>query len=189
MTVIGPHLDLLSQYQAADEERAARDTMLELLRSSPTPFARTHYHPGHLTASGFVLSPDRRRGLVVWHARLAHWLQPGGHVETADATAWDAAAREVAEETGVRTEAPPAPVLLGVDMHEIPAGRGEPAHLHLDLCFLLYADSEEVTTSAETPAVAWWPFADFERSHTDTAIRRYARQARAVLEHPYPETR
>ena len=62
---------------------------------------RTEYDPGHFTASGFVASPDRRCLLVIHHARLGKWLQPGGHIESDDETLEAAARREVAEETGI----------------------------------------------------------------------------------------
>lgn len=39
--------------------------------------------PGHVTASGIVLS--RGAVLLVFHPYLKRWLQPGGHVESSEA--------------------------------------------------------------------------------------------------------
>ena len=69
--------------------------MLELLDAPGDPFGRARFDPGHFTASAFVLAPDRRAILEVHHAKLGRWLQPGGHVESADDSLVSAAHREV----------------------------------------------------------------------------------------------
>ena len=43
-----------------------------------------HFYPGHITASGFVLSPERHHVLMIFHHKLQRWLQPGGHLEKSD---------------------------------------------------------------------------------------------------------
>src|SRR6476659_4087444 len=92
----------LTDYAPSDDrERAFRERMLALCGASE-PFSRAAFTPGPFTASAFVLSPDRRRLLVVFHRKLGRWLQPGGHIEPSDASIVDAARREVEEETGVR---------------------------------------------------------------------------------------
>lgn len=110
--------------------------------------------------------------LLIWHGKLGFWLPPGGHLE-ADELPHDAAVREVLEETGVTTRVvPPAgppvtPTTLGVFelprpwamLHEdIPASTAEPAHVHLDLCYLLEADDEAALhpDDREVAAVRWW---------------------------------
>lgn len=57
--------------------------------------------PKQLTASGFVLHPERKL-LLVHHKKLGVWLYPGGHVE-ANESPDDAVVREVLEETGIQT--------------------------------------------------------------------------------------
>jgi 8-oxo-dGTP pyrophosphatase MutT (NUDIX family) len=76
---------------------------------SPAPVVFT---PGHVTCTGVVLSPRRKRVLLVHHRRLDRWLLPAGHVESADGTAAYTAAREVLEETGAQLAAVP-PRLVG----------------------------------------------------------------------------
>jgi 8-oxo-dGTP pyrophosphatase MutT (NUDIX family) len=62
------------------------------------------------------------------HHRHQRWLLPGGHVEESDLRLGYAARREAIEETAVRIE-PASPVLLaGMDVHGIPARKGEPFH-------------------------------------------------------------
>lgn len=100
---------------------------------------RSWFDPGHFTASAFVLSPARDSILLVHHSKLRRWLQPGGHLESHDVDPVAAARREVLEETGLDALEPLDEGLLDVDVHEIPARRDEPAHLHLDLRFAFVA--------------------------------------------------
>ncbi len=139
-----PHdtLQLVEAFEPGSKDRAhasARRTA-RLLRDSVAPFSRTSFNPGHVTASAIVLSPDSKSVLLVYHERLGRWLQPGGHIEPTDPSVVDAARREVLEETGIAlTDSHPP--LVSVDVHEIPAARGEPPHLHHDLMFRFQLDT------------------------------------------------
>lgn len=135
-------LRLLEAYTPADEgEAQSFDQIYDFVRKTDDPFRRDLYDPGHITASGFVLDREQRRTLLVWHTKLERWLQPGGHVDVTDATVQQAAQREVVEETGHESR-PIHPGIVDVDVHPIPARRGEPAHHHLDIRFALGAGSE-----------------------------------------------
>src|SRR5262245_385103 len=107
----------------------SRELILLLLEHTSAPFSRRQFTPGHITCTGLVLSPDRRKLLLVHHRRLDRWLLPGGHVEKEDASLADASRREVIEETGVLLRPEPAPALVGVDVHGIPPRRDEPYHM------------------------------------------------------------
>ncbi|MFI6883741.1 NUDIX hydrolase [Streptosporangium canum] len=108
------------------------------------------------TASAFVLrgSEDGVQVALVWHPRLQEWMPAGGHVEI-DEHAAEAALREIAEETGLRTQLIPGPTVplpagfphstvaapwwivemgAGADNHT-----AEP-HVHIDNVFLAWAD-------------------------------------------------
>jgi len=140
-----------------------------LLDHSPAPFSRDQFTPGHITGSGLVLSLDRVRILIVHHHRLDRWLLPGGHVEPADLSLAEAAAREVLEETGVRVA---GGHLAGADVHGIPGNGREPYHLHHDLLFHFYAESETIQVSEESRAVAWCSPAEFDRYAIPDNVRR-----------------
>ncbi len=95
-------LELLDAFTPGDaRERSDHARMLELLATTPHPFAREQFAPGHFTASALVISPDAAQVLLIHHPTLSLWLQPGGHIEPGDATLVDAARREVQEETGL----------------------------------------------------------------------------------------
>jgi 8-oxo-dGTP pyrophosphatase MutT (NUDIX family) len=158
------------------ELRKSRDLILMLLDETPAPFSRQQFTPGHITCTGLVVAPDGERVLVVHHRRLGRWLLPGGHVEPADRLIWDAAAREVSEETGALFGADAPPPLAGLDVHGIPGKGSEPYHLHHDLIFHYRAQSEEFRLSPEARAIAWCAPAEFERFALPENIRRAYRR-------------
>jgi len=130
------------------------ERMLALLGGGADPFSRSSLDPGHFTASGFVLSPNGRSVLLVHHAKLARWLQPGGHIEPGDTDLAAAARREVIEETGVALRWEPRGI-LDVDIHVIPARPKEGAHLHFDVRFVFVASGEALSVSPEVLGARW----------------------------------
>ena len=155
------------------EERTHRSRMLTLSAETGA-FGRDHFTPGHFTASAFVLSPDDSGLLLIHHARLDRWLQPGGHVEPGDADLLATARRELAEEVGIDDAELAVPGIFDVDVHGIPAARGEPGHEHFDVRFLFRARSRELRISSEAHAAAWVRFADLDPLQTDHSVLRAA---------------
>ena len=152
------------------------ELILLLLECSSDPFSRAQFTPGHITCTGLVLAADGERMLMVYHRRLNRWLLPGGHVEPNDAEIWDVARREVLEETGAHLVPSAAPILASLDVHGIPAGKGEPYHLHHDIVFLFRADGDQTRLSPESRAIAWCAPAEFDRLAVPDNVRRaYAR--------------
>ncbi len=145
-----------------------------LLAWLPHPFDE-HADPTHVTASGIVLDEGGRL-LLHRHKRLGRWLQPGGHLDPGELP-WQAAHRETAEETGLDAVHPDTgPLLVHVDVHEGPRG-----HVHLDLRYLLHADSRTplLPASGESPDVAWWSAAEVaERGDASTVAALVAAHRR-----------
>jgi 8-oxo-dGTP pyrophosphatase MutT (NUDIX family) len=154
------------------ESEKSRDLALDLLRFTRKPFSRNQFEPGHITCTGLVLAPASSDILLVHHRRLDRWLLPGGHVEREDVEIWDAARREVIEETGAELEDLGRPRLIGIDVHGIPPGKGEPYHLHHDLLFAFRAKSKQFQVSSESRAVAWSAPSEFDRYGLPGNIRR-----------------
>jgi 8-oxo-dGTP pyrophosphatase MutT (NUDIX family) len=156
MDGIGQFLEQLRQYEPADElERAHQRQLIELLSVTPEPFARTTFAPGHITASCFIIDGSGRL-LLHHHRRLGRWLQMGGHLEQGESPR-DAALREGIEESGLEDLAIAVDTILDLDVHRIPAGRGEPSHHHFDVRFLGRTQRPDAITidDAESTDLRW----------------------------------
>ena len=129
---------LLQQHVTADDrEEADRCAMLRLAQELAEPLSRDE-PSAHFTASAFVIDEACRLTCLVRHVKLGRLLQPGGHVEPSDISLEAAALREAHEETTLEGELhPTAPRPFDLDIHEIPDRRGEPAHFHLDVRYLV----------------------------------------------------
>ncbi len=169
---------LLEGHTPADAaEERHRERILRLLETRDRPFDRDGFDPGHLTASGFVADADRSRLLLIHHRRLDLWLQPGGHIDPADADAESAARREIAEETGLIELAPVGPGLLDVDVHDYPARPGgDPAHQHFDLRFGYLAADARLRPNDEVHEARWVAATDLPGLGVDQSVLRPARK-------------
>jgi 8-oxo-dGTP pyrophosphatase MutT (NUDIX family) len=149
---------LLNGHPAADaRERDSLERTRALAAGARAPFSRAHFEPGHLTASAIVVDPAREHTLLIFHAKLKMWVQPGGHFEAGECDPSAAAAREVLEETGLETYWPgEVPKLLDVDVHPIPARKDEPAHFHFDLRMFLVAEKMPPSGGDEGVSDARW---------------------------------
>jgi 8-oxo-dGTP pyrophosphatase MutT (NUDIX family) len=97
------------------------------------------------------------------------WVQPGGHVDDGE-TPWEAARREVIEETGLPAEyLDGEPELAHVSVHDVPSG-----HTHYDLRYLFAAgDADPAPPPGESPDVHWFAWPD--------AVERAEPQLTAIL--------
>ena len=149
-------LDELGRYEPADElERRHYCDLRRLLETASDPFSRTLYDPGHVTASLFIIDGAGRL-LLHHHRRLDRWLQMGGHLEWGESPA-AAALREGGEESGLHDLSFAIPRPFDLDVHLIPAGRGEPEHRHFDVRYLAQTEEPESITidAAESVDLLW----------------------------------
>src|SRR4051812_12468557 len=110
---------MLAAYVACDATESIHLERMRHLAAQPGDvFSRSHFVPGHFTASAFILSPDRKALLLIHHLKLDRWLQPGGHVEADDVDVLAAARREVEKEVGLPADLPLfRPGLFDLDIH------------------------------------------------------------------------
>ena len=163
---------------ADDSERDSLQRINALVSTATDPFSRDHFEPGHLTASGIVVDPSREHALLIFHAKLKRWLQPGGHFEVGESDPSVAAAREVLEETGLATRWPgEVPKLLDVDVHAIPARKTDPLHYHFDLRMLLIADKASVRACDDGVSDAKWVArTEWQAMELDPGLQRALRK-------------
>lgn len=141
--------------------------------------------PGHITASAWILDADGERALLTHHRKLGRWLQLGGHVD-GEPCIERSALREAQEESGMErfTFVPwcgAECVPLDLDVHAIPARKGEPEHLHWDLRFLLQAEpGQELVTSAESNDLRWFAADDLRHATDEESVLRLPRKTGQV---------
>lgn len=127
---------------------------------------------GHLTGSAWIVDESGDRALLTLHRKLGLWLQLGGHAD-GDADLLRVALREAEEESGLGTIEPVTRAIFDVDVHEIPAGKSEPAHLHYDVRFLLRTRGcEPVRVSDESLDLRWVSAEEIDELTTDASVRR-----------------
>jgi 8-oxo-dGTP pyrophosphatase MutT (NUDIX family) len=175
---------LLRHHPEGADEAAHLAAIIAFVDAHPNPFDR-RIAEGHLTASAFVLSPDGRSVLLLHHRKLGRWLQPGGHAEAGESVGEHVALREAREETGIETLAIflPAPRPLDVDVHAIPAHGRDPAHLHLDLRYLVIApaDATLLRSTNETNSLRWFGWDELGPLGLDSGLQRGLAKARRTV--------
>ncbi len=152
-----------------EEEKNFVDRFLALLEH-PRCFHRDHL-PGHITGSAWIVSGDRTKVLLVHHAKLSKWLQPGGHAD-GEENVWAVAQREAWEETGAQVK-PVSSSIFDIDIHEIPARGDFPKHDHYDIRFLF--EVEEATPlqiNHESTDLKWVPLSELADYNSSPSVLR-----------------
>ena len=115
----------------------------------------------HITASAWVLNRDRSKVLMVYHNIYHSWSWLGGHAD-GETDLLAVAIREVKEESGITHVRPVSDEIfslesLTVDGH-VKKGKYVSSHLHLNITYLLEADSEETVSikEDENSGVGWF---------------------------------
>jgi 8-oxo-dGTP pyrophosphatase MutT (NUDIX family) len=173
-------LETLVRGYAPDGDAWSHEMALGVISNERPMWSRSEFDPGHFTASAFVVSPDGASLLLIHHAKLDRWLQPGGHIEADDDTVEVAARREVLEETGVAALTRVGESLVRIDAHEIPERGTEPAHLHLDLGLGFVAQNLEIGPITEVLDAKWVPMGDLQMFGADDALLAGAEAVRCL---------
>ena len=162
--------------EGGDQERA-RAEILAFCDRHPDALHRTCLD-GHLTGSAVIVDPLSARTLLIHHAKLGRWLQPGGHAD-GDGNLGAVALREATEETGLPDLRLVGPA-IDLDIHTIPARPGEPEHVHLDVrSLVLTAGSVSAAPNEETLGAAWVG-ADDRRVASSPELERLVRRGLAI---------
>ncbi len=155
------------------------DRYRALIDDHPDACVRT-CRPGHLTGSALVVDSAGANTLLMLHAKLGRWLQPGGHAD-GDANLPAVALREATEETGIEGLLIwPQP--LHLDIHEVDPP-GEDAHLHYDVRFLVQAPAHaQPRGNHESRGLRWAPIGGLADLGCDPGLVRLAELGCEALE-------
>ena len=171
-------LSALTSHRAHDaEEQQHREKIISFVERNMRQWWRRSTLDGHITASAWVLNAARTHALLLHHAKLDCWVQPGGHIDDSDASPAAGAWREAREETGLVALRLIDENLFDVDVHAIPARGEEPAHLHYDLRYLIISPDSTVTVSGESLGARWIALDKLARPPFERSISRMAEKS------------
>ena len=143
-----------------EQEEKDKALILGWISNNENAFSRENT-VAHITASAWVVNKDRSKVLMVYHNIYNSWSWMGGHAD-GETDLLSVAIREVKEEAGISNVRPVSEEIfslesLTVDGH-VKRGSYVSSHLHLNVTYLLEADSEEHVSvkEDENSGVAWF---------------------------------
>lgn len=151
----------IKKYQPFNEqEEMDKALILNWIETQENAFSRENT-VAHMTASAWVVNKERSKVLMIYHNIYNSWSWLGGHAD-GETDLLAVAVREVKEEAGITNVRPVSDEIfslesLTVDGH-VKKGRYVSSHLHLNVTYLLEADSEEAVSvkADENSGVAWF---------------------------------
>jgi 8-oxo-dGTP pyrophosphatase MutT (NUDIX family) len=164
-------LDQLTQYGSSHPEELFFVAQFKFLLQHPRCFYRDHL-PGHITGSAWITNQRHTKVLLIRHAKLNKWLQPGGHADGIE-NILSVANKELKEETGISDAHQVQHSLFDIDIHQIPASPDFPAHYHYDIRFLFMAqESDLLNANHESLDIQWVPLSAIETYSTEKSVLR-----------------
>ena len=153
------------------QEQRDQALILDFLEKNGDAFLRSNLL-AHMTASSWIVNPERTKTLMVYHNLYDSWSWTGGHAD-GETDLLSVALREAREETGIEHVRPLSPEIfslevLTVDGHE---KRGEyvPSHLHMNATYLLEAEESDTLhiCREENSGVAWFTLEEALKASTE----------------------
>lgn len=142
-----------------EQERCDKELMIEYINTFRDALTREN-KMCHFTASNWIVNKEKTKILMAYHNIYKSWAWTGGHAD-GESNLLNVALREAEEETGLKnlkviSDGIFSLQILTVDSH-IKRGKFISSHLHLDCCFLLEADENEMLKikEDENSGVKW----------------------------------
>lgn len=166
----------IQNYQSEfTEEQSFKLRFLDLLQHEDC-FSRSML-TGHITASAWILNHEQNAVLLLHHAKLNKWLQPGGHAD-GDENVRHVAMKEAEEETGIEGFKFLENQFFDLDIHLIPARKEVQAHEHFDIRFMLIAPANaKPIANHESNSIEWVAFEELPTriGQEESLLRMYAK--------------
>lgn len=171
---------LLSYLRSYPAESVTVKRFLDFVEEESACFERST-RAGHVTGSAWIVSPDGKFVLLTHHRKLDLWLQLGGHAD-GDPDVLAVAYKEAREESGIEEFEQLSTGIFDLDIHPIPARKGEPEHLHFDVRYLLRPTrSTKYTVSPESHDLRWVGLDEVPSLTTDKSVLRMVAKHRAYF--------
>lgn len=173
------NLDFRAQLAAyapcCEQEEADKQLMLQCCARFDDLLTRNN-PVAHMTASAWIVSPDRTHALLAYHNLYRSWAWLGGHAD-GDGDLLRVALREAREESGLLHVRPVTDELFSIEVlpvtQHVKRGRFVSAHLHLNATFLLEADMSDALRCKpdENSGVKWFDLDSLNAAVSEPEMR------------------
>jgi len=154
-------MKIIQEYKPINEQEVIdKKAILQFLSRNSDAFLRDNL-VAHFTSSAIVLDKTFTKVLFIHHNLYNSWGWVGGHND-GDKDFLHVAIKEAKEETGVVNIVPFIDEPIGIDSIYVPnhikKGKWVPDHLHMNLTFLLIADTSDTLhiKEDENSGVKWF---------------------------------
>lgn len=162
----------IRSYQPMNEqEDRDKELILHCLETEKNIFTRQN-RLAHMTASAWIVNPERTKVLMAYHNIYHSWSWLGGHAD-GETDLLKVALKEAREESGIHHVKPVSEQIyslevLTVDGH-VKRGEYVSSHLHLNVTYLLQAEETDVLhiKEDENSNVGWFSLEDAVAASTE----------------------
>ena len=166
----------IRSYQPMNEqEERDKELILHCLETEKNIFTREN-RLAHMTASAWIVNPERTKVLMVYHNIYHSWSWLGGHAD-GETDLLKVALKEAREESGIYHVKPVSEKIyslevLTVDGH-VKRGEYVSSHLHLNVTYGFFADKTAPLRIKpdENSALQWFVKEDAPRASREAEMR------------------
>jgi 8-oxo-dGTP pyrophosphatase MutT (NUDIX family) len=143
------------------QEEKDKEILLKYIRSFDNYLSRENEY-GHMCSAAFVLNKERTKVIMIHHNIYNSWSWVGGHAD-GDSDLLHVAIKETKEESGLKNVKPISEEVFILDtlpvLGHTKRGKYVPAHVHLNVAYLLEGDESEALhiREDENSGVKWIP--------------------------------
>ena len=158
--------DIMAFQPFNEQETLDKEQILFWLDQGKDVFTREN-RTAHLTASAWVVSPDRQHVLMAWHNLYQSWAWLGGHAD-GEENLLAVAQKELFEESGLSNARPVSDSIFSLEVLTVSGhekrGQYVSSHLHLNVTYLFEADMNAALSVKpdENSAVGWIRIAELQ---------------------------
>lgn len=169
--------EIRSYVPCNQQEAGDREVILQALETEQDIFTRKN-RLAHMCASAWVVNHQRTKVLMAYHNIYQSWAWLGGHAD-GEEDLRKVALREVSEESGLHSITAVSQEIFSLEVLPVDGhmkhGAYVPAHLHLNVTYLVEADEEETLTGKadENSGTAWFSPEEAVEKSTEPWIREH----------------